>query len=107
RGEQELTIRGGGYVTSPEDIRDVVIRNEGGTPVTVGDVARLVVSHTPRRGSVGFNLDRDAAEGFVLLRRGENPTIVLEGIHAKVDELNDKILPKGMRIIPFYDRSVL
>lgn len=107
RGEQELTIRGVGYVTNAEDIRDVVVSNEGGTPITVGDVARLVLSSTPRRGSVGYNLERDAAEGFVLLRRGENPTIVLNGIHAKVEELNSKILPEGMRIEPFYDRSVL
>lgn len=106
-GDQELTVRGVGYVTSAQDIRDVVVANENGTPVTVADVARLVVSHTPRRGSVGFNLDRDAVEGFALLRRGENPSIVLDGIHAKVEELNQKILPKGMRIEVFYDRSTL
>jgi heavy metal efflux system protein len=106
-GDQELTIRGVGYVTNAQDIRDVVVRNENGTPITVGDVARLVLSHTPRRGSVGYNLDRDAVEGFVLLRRGENPSIVLDSIHAKVAELNEKILPEGMRIEVFYDRSVL
>lgn len=106
-GDQELTIRGVGYVTSAQDIGDVVVANDGGTPITVADVARLVVSHTPRRGSVGFNHQRDAVEGFALLRRGENPSIVLDGIHAKVDELNDKILPEGMRIEVFHDRSHL
>lgn len=107
-GDQELTIRGVGYVTNAQDIRDVVIVvNDNGTPITVDDVARLVVSHTPRRGSVGFNHARDAVEGFVLLRRGENPSIVLDGIHAKVDELNEKILPAGMQIVVFYDRSEL
>ena len=49
----------------------------------------------------------EIVEGFVLLRRGENPTRVLDGIHEKVDELNTKILPKGMKIEPFYDRSRL
>jgi heavy metal efflux system protein len=106
-GDQELTVRGVGYVTSAQDIRDVVVANENGTPVTVGDVARLVVSHTPRRGSVGFNLDKDGVGGFALLRRGENPSIVLDSIHAKVEELNEKILPRGMRIEVFYDRSTL
>ncbi|HLV67085.1 MAG TPA: efflux RND transporter permease subunit, partial [Polyangiaceae bacterium] len=85
----------------------VVVHAEGGTPITVGDVARLVVSHTPRRGTVGFDGEREAVEGFVLLRRGENPSRVLEGVHAKVAELNRKILPEGMRIEPFYDRSAL
>jgi cobalt-zinc-cadmium resistance protein CzcA len=106
-GDQELTIRGIGYVTNAEDLRDVVVTSEGGIPITVGDVARLVVSHTPRRGSVGYNHDRDAVEGFALLRRGENPSIVLDGIHAKVAELNQKILPEGMKLEVFYDRSEL
>lgn len=106
-GDQELIIRGVGYVMNAQDIRDVVVTNEGGVPVTVGDVARLTVSHTPRRGSVGYNYERDAVEGFALLRRGENPSIVLDGIHAKVAELNQKILPEGMKIEVFYDRSDL
>src|SRR5439155_1392988 len=50
---------------------------------------------------------KEAVEGFVLMRRGENPSRVLEGVHAKVAELNEKILPKGMRIEPFYDRTLL
>jgi cobalt-zinc-cadmium resistance protein CzcA len=106
-GDQELTIRGVGYVTDAHELREVVVKNEKGTPITVGDVARIVVSSTPRRGTVGYGTDKDAVEGFALLRRGENPSIVLEGIHTKVAELNDKILPKGMHIQTFYDRSHL
>src|SRR6185436_6086481 len=60
-----------------------------------------------RRGDVGFGSDPDALEGFVLLRRGENPSDVLEGVHAKVEEINAKVLPEGMRIEPFYDRTTL
>lgn len=106
-GDQELVIRGVGYLRSARDVQDIVLRSKDGTPVTIGDVARIVASHTPRRGSVGFNLEPNVAEGFALLRRGENPSAVLAGIHAKVQELNDKILPQGMRIKPFYDRSSL
>jgi heavy metal efflux system protein len=106
-GDQELTVRGVGYLRSARDVQDIVLRSEDGTPVTVGDVARVVLSHMPRRGSVGHNLDLNATEGFALLRRGENPTRVLEGIHARVKELNETILPRGMRIEPFYDRSDL
>ncbi|HXH27853.1 MAG TPA: efflux RND transporter permease subunit, partial [Candidatus Polarisedimenticolia bacterium] len=106
-GDQELIVRGIGYVTGAPDIQNVVLRSEGGTPVTVGDVARVLQSYTPRRGTVGLNLDREAVEGFVLLRRGENPSDVLEGVHAMVRDMNDHILPPGMRIEPFYDRTQL
>lgn len=106
-GDQELTIRSVGYVLNADDVKNVVLKSEAGTPVTVGDVSRVLLSHTPRRGSVGMNLDKDVVEGFALLRRGENPSRVLDGIHDKVQALNDGILPQGMRIEPFYDRSNL
>lgn len=106
-GDQELVIRGVGYLRSPREIQEIVLRSKEGTPVTIGDVSRSVVSHTPRRGTVGYNLETNVAEGFALLRRGENPSTVLDGIHEKVKELNEKILPPGMRIEAFYDRSTL
>src|SRR5207247_59559 len=64
-------------------------------------------SNTPRRGAVGWNEQKEAVEGFVLMRRAENPSRVLAGVHAKVAELNDRILPRGMRIEQFYDRTLL
>lgn len=106
-GDQQLSIRGIGYLTSAEDVKRVVLRADVGTPVTVGDVARVIRSHTPRMGTVGHDDQRDVVEGFVLLRRGENPSRVLGGIHAKVDEINARVLPTGMAIAPFYDRSEL
>lgn len=106
-GEQELGIRSVGVIRSPEDIARVVIRRDEGLPITVGDVARIVQSGTPRRGTVGLDLEAEIVEGFVLLRRGENPTAVLTGIHERIDDLHARILPDGMRIEPFYDRTVL
>ena len=106
-GDQQLAIRGVGYVRSPQDLQAIVLKSEGGTPVTVGDVSRVVLSHTPRLGAVGYNVEGEVAEGFALLRRGENPSLVLDGIHEKVRQLNESILPKGMRISPFYDRTDL
>ena len=97
-GDQELTVRGLGYLESPEDIKRIVLRSKDGTAVTVGDVASVVQSYTPRRGTVGFGLEKEAIESFVWMRRGENPSRVLDGIHAKVRELNETILPKGMRV---------
>lgn len=107
RGDQEFVIRSVGYLLGPRDIERVVLRTDNGTPVTVGDVAHVILSNTPRRGSVAMNNDREVVEGVVLLRRGENPSDVLAGVHAKVEELNDKILPKGMKIAPHYDRTEL
>jgi cobalt-zinc-cadmium resistance protein CzcA len=106
-GDQQLTIRGVGLMANAQDVKDVVLRSDAGTPITVGDVARLVRSHAPRMGTVGFGSDLECVEGFVLLRRGENPSRVLDGVHAKVEELNARMLPDGMRIEPFYDRSTL
>src|SRR4029077_4435057 len=65
------------------------------------------LSHAPRLGAVGYNTEGEVAEGFALLRRGENPSVVLNGIHEKVRQLNANILPKGMQISPFYDRTDL
>jgi cobalt-zinc-cadmium resistance protein CzcA len=106
-GDQELTVRGIGYISSVDDIRRTVLKTREATPVTVGDVADIVLSNTPRRGAVGYNLEKEAVEGFVLMRRAENPSRVLEGVHRTVAELNEKILPRGMRIEPFYDRTTL
>jgi cobalt-zinc-cadmium resistance protein CzcA len=75
--------------------------------VVVGDVAEIVQSNTPRRGAIGWNAEKEAVEGFVLMRRGENPSRVLEGVHARVGELNERILPRGMRVESFYDRTLL
>ena len=106
-GDQELTVRGLGYLDSAEDLKRIVLRSKDGTPVTVGDVSNVVQSYTPRRGAVGVGLEKEGIESFVWMRRGQNPSIVLEGIHAKVKELNETILPKGMKIETIYDRSDL
>jgi cobalt-zinc-cadmium resistance protein CzcA len=106
-GDQELTVRGLGYIESAEDIKRIVLRSRAGTPIAIGDVADVKLSHIPRRGSVGWNERKDVVEGFVLMRRGENPSRVLDGVHHQVRALNEGILPAGMRIEPFYDRSDL
>ncbi|WP_082448251.1 efflux RND transporter permease subunit [Xylophilus sp. Leaf220] len=107
RGEQSLIVRGIGLLKTPADIESVVLKADGGTPVTVGDVARVTQSHTPRQGSVGMDEHDDVVQGIVLLKRDENPSKVLEQIHRKVAELNATVLPRGMRMETNYDRSDL
>lgn len=106
-GDQEMVVRGLGNLLSADDIKKIVLKNHNGTPVTIGDVARLSQSYTPRRGTVGLNERPEVVEGIVLLRRGQNPSRVLAALHDKVDALNRGLLPKGMRIEPFLDRSEL
>jgi heavy metal efflux system protein len=106
-GDQEVTVRGLGYLELPEEIKRTVLKAKDGTAVTIGDIATVVQSYTPRRGTVGVNMEKEGVESFVWMRRGQNPSRVLEGIHDKIHELNDSILPKGMKIETFYDRSDL
>jgi cobalt-zinc-cadmium resistance protein CzcA len=106
-GEAEFVVRGRGYLKTPRDIANTVVRATGGTPVLVRNVAKVVESYTPRRGAVARAEAIDSVEGTVLLRRGENPKDVLTGVHATVDRINKEILPPGMKIVPFYDRTRL
>jgi cobalt-zinc-cadmium resistance protein CzcA len=106
-GESELVVRARGYVKSPEDLEKTVISASGATPVLVRNVARVVEAYTPRRGAVARNGDLDSVEGTILLRRGENPKEVLDGVHQAIARINRDVLPKGMKIVPFYDRTRL
>jgi heavy metal efflux system protein len=107
RGDQQLVIRGIGRLARPEDIKAVVLEMDAGTPVTIGDVAKVMQAYTPRQGSVSLDDERDIVQGIVLLRRGENPDTVLDAVHARIAEINAGMLPEGMYIEPMYDRSVL
>jgi cobalt-zinc-cadmium resistance protein CzcA len=106
-GDQQMVIRSVGYLSSPDEVKKIVLKSEGGTPLTLGDVARLVQAYTPRQGTVGLDGQNEAVEGIVLLRRGQNPSRVLQGIHEKVEDLNGRILPAGMKLVPFLDRTEL
>jgi cobalt-zinc-cadmium resistance protein CzcA len=106
-GESELVVRARGYLRSPRDVQDTVVRASNGTPVLVRNVADVVEAYTPRRGAVARGPAADSIEGTVLLRRGENPKDVLNALHEAVDRINRDVLPPGMKIVPFYDRTRL
>jgi heavy metal efflux system protein len=106
-GDQELTIRGIGYITSVEDLKKIPLKSKNSSALTLEDVASVKLAAAPRRGSVGWNENKEIVEGLVLMRIGENPSLVLDGIHQQVEALNATILPKGMKIEVFQDRSVL
>jgi cobalt-zinc-cadmium resistance protein CzcA len=106
-GEAEFVIRARGYLRSPRDIESTVIKARNGTPVLVRNVATVVEGYTPPRGAVARGEAIDSVDGTVLLRRGENPKDVLDATNAAIAKLNADVLPKGMRIVPFYDRTHL
>jgi cobalt-zinc-cadmium resistance protein CzcA len=106
-GESEFVVRSRAYLGGPVDLEGTVISTVNGTPILVRNVARVVEGYTPRRGAVARGDAIDSVEGTILLRRGENPRDVLGEVHQAVDRINHDVLPKGMRIVPFYDRTKL
>jgi cobalt-zinc-cadmium resistance protein CzcA len=107
QGEQQYLIRGIGLLQSAADIGAVVVAEHQGTPLQIRDFAQVTVGSVPRQGIVGRDDDDDIVEGIVLMRKGENPSDVLVDVKQRIDRLNSSILPKDVRIVPFYDRSWL
>ena len=106
-GGQFFYVRGIGRVVTLEDIGNIVIAVKNGVPVLIKDVASVEIGHAPRLGQFGFNKQNDAVEGVVLMRTGEQAQVILKRVEAKTRELNDRVLPKDVKVVPFYDRSDL
>jgi cobalt-zinc-cadmium resistance protein CzcA len=107
QGGEFFYVRGLGRVETLEDIGNVVVAVHNGTPVLVKDVGRAVIGIAPRLGEFGYQKQDDAVEGVILLRTGEKTQDVLKRVEAKTHELNTEILPKDVKVLPFYDRSDL
>ncbi|WP_267740635.1 efflux RND transporter permease subunit [Myroides injenensis] len=111
RGDLGYVVRGIGLVKDLEDLGKIVVKAENGIPVFLNDLGRLKYGNVERKGVLGYS-DRerdysDSIEGIVLLLKGENPSVVLEKIHLYVDELNNGLLPEGVTIHTFLDRTDL
>jgi cobalt-zinc-cadmium resistance protein CzcA len=106
-GGQFYYVRGLGRVTTTDDIGNVVLAVHDGTPILVKDVGQVVIGAAPRLGRFGYQDQTEAVEGVVKLRTGEQAQTVLKGIQKQTDELNARILPKDVKVVPFYDRSDL
>jgi len=106
RYAEQYIVRGVGLLKSEDDLRNIVLRSSGGTPVYVRDVADVNVGAAVRQGAALINGDREAVGGIVLMLRGENSRMVVERGKEKVKEINDNnILPPGIKLVPYYDRS--
>ncbi len=115
-GLQQVNVRAVGLVDRSQDIAETVLVTKNSTPIRVKDIA--VVSQGPkiRLGQFARSIHRedgkiidndDVVSGIVLLRKGATAELALQGIHDKVEELNNHILPPGVKIVPFLDRSNL
>src|ERR1700678_796327 len=105
QGGQFYYVRGLGRIVTTEDIGNVVLTVHNGTPTLLKDVGRVVIGIAPRLGEFGYEKQDDAVEGVILLRTGEKTQDVLKGVEAKTRELNEQILPKDIKVVPFYDRQ--
>lgn len=104
---QAYVVRGLGLLTKEEDIENIIVENINGTPIYVKNVAQVTESNFPRVGQVGLDDNDDVVEGIVVMRKGENPSEVLQRVKDKIDELNNKILPSDVKMVTFYDRDNL
>jgi cobalt-zinc-cadmium resistance protein CzcA len=107
RGGQQYFIRGLGLLRSVDDIGNIVLTSHNGTPVLVKNVATVTISALPREGIVGQDAEPDIVNGIVLMRKGENPSDVLKALKERVALLNRSILPQGVQLVPYYDRTWL
>src|ERR1700680_2587689 len=115
-GLQEINCRSLGLLRNVDDIEQTVVKTQNGTPIRIGDIATVVQGPKIRLGQIGKAIHRadgkitdneDTVEGIVLLRKGANLDETLDAIHEKVNALNERILPPGVKIVPFLDRSNL
>jgi len=115
-GLQQINVRAVGLVRGVQDIAKTVIKTVNGTPIRVSDLGTVSQGPKIRLGQIGKAIHRadgkvidngDVVEGIVLLRKGADADGVLDAIHAKVDQLNHHILPRGVQVVPFLDRSSL
>src|SRR6201996_7016418 len=115
-GQQQINVREVGLYRNVKDIEETQLKTANGTALKVKDIATVMQGPKIRLGQIGKAIHRengkvidddDVIEGIVLLQKGDDSDSTLEGIHAKVKELNDQILPPGVKVVPFLDRSDL
>lgn len=120
QNNQAYVVRGIGLLNNINEIRNIIVANNNGVPLLVKDVAEVEISNQPRLGHVSrsdaiihkdgkrtVENEDDVVEAIIVMRKGENPTKVVEGIKEKIDILNSTVLPSDTKIVSFYDRQDL
>lgn len=104
--ETEFMVRGIGQIHGVEDIEKIAIKAANGAPVRIRDLGRVIIGPASRRGIAEYNGEGEAVGGIVVMRSGENARRVIKTVKLRLDELKSG-LPKGVEIVPVYDRSRL
>ncbi|RYC70230.1 efflux RND transporter permease subunit [Spirosoma sordidisoli] len=107
KNAEAYVVRGIGLLRNQDDIQNIAIKNVNGTPITVRNVAQVSESALPRLGQAGRDKRDDVVECIVVMRKGENPSEVIDRVKAKINELNTSILPSDVQINTFYNRESL
>jgi len=116
QGAQQINVQSVGLYTRVQDIENTVVKNSNGAAIKIKDIATVTQGPKIRLGQIGRAMHRpdgtivdnaDTVEGIVLLQKGSDSDPVLDSIHQEVDKLNKSILPKGVKVVPFLDRSDL
>lgn len=112
RGDQSYVVRGIGLVKNLEDMGRIVVKSVKGVPIYLNDIGKLKYGNLERKGALGYSDKRgadysDNIQGIVLLLKRQNPSVVLKGVNEAVDELNNGLLPQGVKIHTFLDRTKL
>ena len=106
-GDQYYTIRGVGLIKNTDDIENTIVTTINNRPIYIKDIAEVSISSMPRTGVAGLNRANDIVMGVVVLRKNAPSVVAMEALHTKIDELNNGILPKDIKVVPFYDRQDL
>ncbi len=105
-GGAEYMVRGRGYITSVENIKDIILENRNGTPIRIRDLGQVVLGPDLRRGVADLDGRGDTVSGIVVMRQGQNALEVIERVKARLREIEPG-LPHGVKVVPVYDRSEL
>ena len=110
-GSELYVVRGLGMIGSVADIEAIAVDTRNGVPIRIRDIGTVVLGHAVRLGRVGRTEgsqdEDDAAEGIVVMRRGENPLAVCRRIEKMADDINRRYLPDGVKLVTYYDRTAL
>lgn len=108
RHAERSIVRGLGLIKTVADIEHIVIKESAGTPVYVRDVAEVRIGHVVRHGAAVLNGEREVVAGIVLMLRGGNAREIVNAVKTKVEMIHrERVLPDGLKIVPFYDRIEL
>ncbi|MES2485222.1 MAG: CusA/CzcA family heavy metal efflux RND transporter [Bacteroidota bacterium] len=104
---QAYVVRGVGLLDSTADIENTIVAQQGGNPILIKNIAKVNLSNIPRVGQAGLNDNDDVVEGIVVMRKNENPSIVLAALKEKIAYVQANVLPKDVKMETFYDRDRL